>query len=265
MKNKMRVTKIYTLEEIEKLQESGDYYSLEYELGESDGIIDKGNGKTRFLVVATKEEAFKLEEKIKEDLKKETKFKALIRNTEKKEITENEIFLEYNESSEEINITVHDMREYTDEFYYDVKIACSGQEDENEIMQYLTDHWESENLSFEFFFIPEIPALVKFGGQEYLVYTMREKGLNYKEISQVLKIAESTVRDHYRNALRKMTETKIEQLTELEKEVFEYYDTADEVKSKDIQAMANKYDVSQDHVRNVFRMYSKADRKTTKK
>ncbi len=165
-----------------------------------------------------------MDEKQQEELKAKTKFKALIRNTEKKEITENEIFLEYAESSDEINITIHEIPDFTntDEQYHDVKIECSGEEDKDEIMQYLTDFWE-DNLPFEFFFIPEVPALVKLGEREYLVYTMKtEQEISYSEIAQILEIDESTVRHHYRNAKAKMEEEYNESLEQL-KEDLEFY------------------------------------------
>lgn len=150
----------------------------------------------------------------REALKQKTKFRAWIRNTEKKEITEADIYLEHRESSnfdnEEINIVIHDIRDYTntDEQYHDVRIECSGEEDENEIRQYLTDYWEA-NLPFEFFFMPETPEFFELGKQEYLVYTMSEEGITYKEIAQVLEITESTARGQYRNAKNKIAKEEL--------------------------------------------------------
>ncbi len=170
----------------------------------------------------------------REALKQKTKFRAWIRNTKKKEITEADIYLEHRESSdfdnEEINIVIHDIPDYTntDEQYHDVRIECSGEEDENEIRQYLTDYWEA-NLPFEFFYMPEVPRIIKLGEQEYLVYTMKtEQNLSYGEIAQVLEITESTARGQYRNAKAKIEEemTKEELIEKLAERIDSLRDEA---------------------------------------
>lgn len=147
-----------------------------------------------------------MNEKQQEELKERTKFKAQLRNTEKKEILETEIYLEYNKSLENIHIVIHDLAGTTDEFYSDfTEIECSGNETESEIMNYLVDFWESKAFPFEFFFMPEIPGIVKLGEREYLVYELKtEQKLSYKEIAHILEIEESTVRHHYRNAKAKV-------------------------------------------------------------
>ena len=157
-----------------------------------------------------------MNEKQQEELKERTKFKAQLRNTEKKEILETEIYLEYNESLENIHIVIHDLAGTTDKFYSDfTEIECSGEETEDEIMQYLVDFWESRDFPFEFFFMPEIPGIVKLGEREYLVYELKtEQKLSYKEIAHILKIEESTVRHHYRNA-----KAKVEKEEEIEEEL----------------------------------------------
>ena len=154
----------------------------------------------------TEQKVIKMDEKQQEELKERTKFKAQLRNTEKKEILETEIYLEYNESLENIHIVIHDLAGTTDKFYSDfTEIECSGEETEDEIMQYLVDFWESRDFPFEFFFMPEIPGIVKLGEREYLVYELKtEQKLSYKEIAHILKIEESTVRHHYRNAKAKV-------------------------------------------------------------
>ena len=153
----------------------------------------------------TEQKVIKMDEKQQEELKERTKFKAQLRNTEKKEILETEIYLEFNEALENIHIVIHDLAGTTDEFYSDFsEIECSGNETESEIMNYLVDFWESKDFPFEFFFMPEIPGIVKLGEREYLVYELKtEQKLSYKEIAQILEIEESTVRHHYRNAKAK--------------------------------------------------------------
>ncbi|MHA1402056.1 MAG: sigma factor-like helix-turn-helix DNA-binding protein [Candidatus Heimdallarchaeaceae archaeon] len=148
-----------------------------------------------------------MDDKQQEELKERTKFRTKIRNIEKKEIFDAEVYLEYDVSSEEIGITIHDLRGYTDEFYFDLDMQVDQHDEKDVLIMYIADYWENRNLPFEFFYLPEVPRIIKLGEQEYLVYTMKEeKGLNYKEIAQVLKIAESTARGQYRNAKAKMEE-----------------------------------------------------------
>jgi len=262
MNKELRATKVVTLEEIKEIQEKENYYELEYNYGDSDGIIEQKLGlRQRFLVVATEEEKEGLQRQLNEKLVEETSFETKIRNTEKKEVFDAEIYLEYNEALDEINITIHDLRGTTEEYFNDVKIECSGNETEDEIKQYLIDFWEENNLPFEFFSIPEIPAELLLGKQEYIVFLMKKRGDSYNEIAQALNIAESTARGQYRNAIRKIASAKTKN-KELSKVLTDYYFTGWEIKTEELEEIAKKHNTTIQEIRKILKAVIKTDIRT---
>jgi len=258
----LKPKKVFTLEEIKEIQKKEDFYELEYNYGDSDGIIEQKLGiKQRFLVVGTEEEKETLQRQLNEELVKETAFETKIRNTEKKEVFDAEIYLEYNDALDEINITIHDLRGTTEEYFSDVKISCSGNETEDEIKQYLIDFWEENNFPFEFFSVPELPAEMLLGKQEYIVYLMKKRGDTYKEIAQALKIAESTARGQYRNALQKIASAKTGK-KELSKVLTDYYFNGWEVKTEELEQIAKEHNTTIEEIRKILKAVMKIDNKT---